>query len=364
VYINNQYERQGDVVLKKLFATKDLTDAVRGKQSAIKKELTALRQVLGGGEPEIGIGLHCSNPHACDFHGYCWKDVPEDSVFDVAGLWLSKKFELYGQGVVRMQDIPAGYDLNEAQKIQLDGVRENKKRIEAKAINRFVKNIRWPVHFLDFETFNPAVPLYDGTRPYQKITFQYSLHIQNEPGGDCRHCEFLAAAGPDPRKQFIERLLADTESSGDILVYNQVFEIGCLNDLAEIFPESAAKITNLIARVKDLMAPFRKKHYYTPEMRGSYSIKAVYPALAPGKSYDDLVIQDGGIASSSFNGLLSETDPVKIAATRKALLEYCKRDTQAMVEIFAVLALLAPLAVEAPPPQRFAGDGKKRQDMD
>ena len=81
------------------------------------------------------------------------------------------------------------------------------------------------------------------------------------------------------------------------------------------------------------MIPFQKRYYYTPEMKGSYSIKYVLPALVPEMNYNELQIKEGGSASIAFENLHYETDLFKVEEIRKNLLEYCKMDTLAMVEI-------------------------------
>ena len=179
--------------------------------------------------------------------------------------------------------------------------------------------------------------MFDESRQYQQITFQYSLHILKENNGDLIHKEFLAETKGDPRITFIERLIADIGDSGDIVVYNKSFEITRLKEIARDFPRYKGSIDGIISRVVDLMEPFSKKWYYTPKMKGSYSIKLVLPALVPGFSYEDLEIHKGDMASIAFEQLYSETDDSIITKIRTDLLEYCKMDTLAMVEIFKVL---------------------------
>jgi hypothetical protein len=188
---------------------------------------------------------------------------------------------------------------------------------------------------LDFETISPAVPIYDNSRPYQQLVFQYSLHIQREKGGESENQEYLAKANPDidPREGFVKQLIQDCGAVGDVLVYNIGFERGKLNDLITFYPSYENEITDIIARLKDLMIPFQKKWYYTPEMRGSYSIKAVLPALVPELTYQDLEISEGGTASNIFYQMVTGEYQGDIEHTRKDLLEYCKLDTYAMVKI-------------------------------
>ena len=151
------------------------------------------------------------------------------------------------------------------------------------------------------------------------------------------HKEFLAETNGDPRITLIEQLIGDLEDSGDIVVYNKSFEITRLKEIARDFPEYKDKIELIIDRVVDLMVPFSRKWYYTPEMKGSYSIKLVLPALVPGFGYDSLDINKGDMASLAFERLYLETDENVIQKVREDLLEYCKLDTLAMVKILKVL---------------------------
>jgi len=191
-----------------------------------------------------------------------------------------------------------------------------------------------------FETIQFAVPIWKGTRPYQQIVFQYSLHIQESFDAVLKHRTFLAKNdGSDPRLPFIRQLIPDIGDTGDIIVFNKAFEAGRLNEIATNFPNFKFQISNIVSRIKDLMLVFQNRDYYVPEMKGSYSIKQVLPALVTGFSYDNMAIGDGGSASHAYMSLISETDPEKIRTTRENLLEYCKLDTRAMVEILKVLML-------------------------
>ena len=189
------------------------------------------------------------------------------------------------------------------------------------------------LYFLDFETIGPAVPKYNGSRPYQQLVFQYSLHVQETSSSEIIHKEYLANPTEDPRIGFIEQLINDCGTSGDILVYNIGFERGKLNDLIGVFSEYSTELRGIVNRLKDLMTPFQQKWYYTPEMKGSYSIKDVLPALVPGLSYNDLEINEGGNASNVFISMINGDFKGNESQTRKSLLEYCKRDTYAMVKI-------------------------------
>ncbi len=334
VVLNTDYERSGELDLHRLFRVESVHDRVMKLQQKIERDAAAFLALLEGPEaPETDIGPHCTDPHECDFRGLCWAHIPEYSVFDIAGLDGRKKWELYSRGVIELKYIPPDYPLNGRQWQQVRHALSGEEYIDKGAIRRFLEGLNYPLHFLDFESFQPAVPLYDRSRPYQQVVFQYSLHICAGPGSELQHCEYLADGTGDPRIPFIESLIRDLGDTGDILVFNQAFEALILKEIAEIMPEHRAAIHAIISRIKDLMVPFRQRHIYTPAMRGSYSIKQVYPALVPGKGYEELPISDGGSASLAFTSLLKESDNVRIIEIRQNLLAYCNLDTLAMIRI-------------------------------
>ena len=334
IHINNQYVRMGDIDIHQLFTIQSVMEQVLQNQATVRNLLSSELAVLQQPEaPSIDIGPHCTDPYDCDFMGHCWKDVPEYSVFNISRLRSEKKFDLYNNGILQTTDIPDDFPLNTNQLLQVHADKTGETIIDKPGIRNFLDSLKYPLYFLDFETFNPAVPLYDYSKPYQQIVFQYSLHFLNEQGGQLEHKEFLAQPTGDPRIPMIEQLITEIGTEGDIIVYNKGFETGRLSEIARDFPKYEIAIQNMLKRIVDLMTPFQQKLYYTPEMKGSYSIKQVLPALVPGFSYKDLEINNGGDASLAFVILMKENDQDIINKTRKNLLEYCKMDTMAMVEI-------------------------------
>ena len=337
VHLNTDYVRHGELDLDELFKLVSVRSEVMARQDEIPGLVAELKGVLDGGVvPDIPIGPQCNDPYACDFIGHCWSEVPEYSVFNVTRLSEEKAFELYWDGIVRPKDIPANYPLGEAAANQVRSDKTGITRIAEVAIHDFLEGLNYPLHFLDFETFSPAIPPFDGTRPYRQIPFQYSVHRKRSPMGNLEHSGFLAEAGADPRLPLIESMLSDLEGPGDIMVYSS-FEAGRIKDLAEQFPEHSQPLLALLERLEDLMQPFRNRAYYAPEMHGSYSIKAVLPALVPGLSYQELKIADGWAAMRAYSDLADEKDPEQVEAVRNDLWEYCKLDTLAMVRILEKL---------------------------
>jgi hypothetical protein len=342
IYINNQYVRKGKLNLEELFNIESVLDFILPQQKTVQENIERFKKVLRQNKiPDIDIGEHCYNPYICGFYNYCRKHIPENSIFDFSGMHLAKKYELYREGIIRLEDVPDGYPLNKNNQLQLDAYRNAKPVIYKNAIEKFLSDLIYPLYFMDFETFQPAVPLFDNSKPYQQIPFQYSVYLKKDKRSESNHFEFLADPGEDPRVRFIENLLKVTRDEGDILVYNKAFEITRLNEIARDYPEYSKKKEQLISRIKDLMVPFQKKYFYSPEMKGSYSIKYVLPALVPELSYENLVINDGGLASIAYESLQTETDLMRIAEIKEHLLEYCKLDTLGMIKILEKLELIS-----------------------
>jgi len=331
VHINKEYERCGDIDCKELFAIQDLTDKIQEHQSYIQEAIQKIREMLSGNIPDMDIGEQCKSPYDCEFAGHCWQDIPEQSIFNLRG--RLKKFDLYRNGIIHLKDVPKDI-LSPGQKMQLECTLCKINVINKKRIKQFLASLWYPLCFLDFETlYMVPIPLFDGSRPYQQIPFQFSLHYQKNKKAELGHYEYLAPAAIDPRKELLENLISRIPDDACILVYNKQFEIGRLKELKSLFPKYARTIDNIIENIVDLMVPFQNKDTYYWEMEGSYSIKSVLPAMVPELSYDDMEISDGATASQAFLNTWKMDDQDEIESIRGALLEYCKLDTFGMVRL-------------------------------
>jgi len=341
VHINTAYIRKGDLDIKQLFTIEDVTEETIYRQTSIPANLEAMKVMLKEEEPEIPIGLQCTNPFDCDFMNYCWQEVPEQSVFNLYNLRGDKKFNLYHGGVRTLDDIPMDMSLNPVQLLQLSAHRSEEPVIDAGVIENFLEQITEPAYYLDFETFQHAVPRFDGQRPYEHIPFQYSLHI--EQIGQLTHKEYLADEMNDPRRGVAEKLIEVLKGEGTIIAFNMGFEKRVITGLSKQFPDLANELNALNSRFIDLVVPFRQGGYYDEKMNGSFSIKAILPALFPDDpelSYKNLSIQDGNAASGIFANLYKNTDEEEVKRIREGLLAYCKLDTLAMVKIVHFLKAL------------------------
>lgn len=341
MHLNNQYVKNGEITAD-IFTLSDITAYVVALQMVVSQKLKDFNQIVQlSQEPQVKIGPQCSHPFTCDFQHYCWAHVPENSVFDLTRLG-AKAWDLFEQGIQKMEDIPDDYPLIDSQRLQLRGLKFNEIHCETNNIQNLLNSWEFPLHFFDFETIMPALPVLDGTRPYQQIPFQYSLHNLDE-NQKLNHVEFLASPEDflikDPRKLMLEQMKKDFHNSGSIVTYNKSFEIGRLRELADAFHEEAKFLNGLIERIVDLYDIFRNCWYYHPAMHNSASIKSVLPALVPEFTYSDLEIGDGGTASELYHESLLE-GKFNHPELKENLLKYCERDTYGMVLIYQFLQKL------------------------
>jgi hypothetical protein len=340
VHVDTGYVRRGALEVERLFARREVTAEALARQAGLPALISRLRVTLAGsGEPAIDIGVQCHDPYPCDFIPWCWRHLPEDSVFDLSG-YRKEKFALYYDGCVRLADVPPER-LGARQRFEALATLNRQDHLDPAALRAFLQGLWHPLCHLDFETFASAIPLYDDIRPYQQIPFQYSLHRQAAPGATIEHRAYLAGPGYDPRRELAEQLLAEIPEGACILTYNQSFELGVLRQLAELFPDLAAALQARIANVRDLMTPFRSRAVYRWPMQGSYSIKKVLPALVPELSYQGLAVADGTAAMLAYQEMCATRDPQRLAEIRRGLLEYCELDTWGMVRILEELGKLA-----------------------
>ena len=341
MHINNKYVKEGAIDPTKLFHLEDITEKVIGNQEFVRLKHASLIQLLEAEvEPTVEIGKHCSSPFSCDYMHHCWAHLPENNIFSLNNA-RGKDWKLYEQGIYAISDIPEGFRLNHRQELQVKGIKNNEEYIDEQKITSFLGQIEGPLYFFDFETINGALPVLDGTSPFEQVPFQHSLHITDSEGTILEHREFLARpedfsnpSAVDPRLQLIQQLREDIGDQGSIIAYHASFEKTRLVDLAKSFPNEREFIESLLPRFVDLLIPFKSGWYYKPEMGASASIKSVLPAIAPEFSYSDLEIGNGGLASNTFLAMIQNTFEGDQPLTTKNLLAYCERDTEGMVIIY------------------------------
>jgi predicted RecB family nuclease len=316
----------GPLDLQQLFQEESLTREVADRQDEIPGRLAAMRQVLAAPTPPaIEPDDHCFAPYECPFWEHCTKDMPARWISHLPG---SRRVyqDLVALRIQTIDEIPAGYPLQLIQQRVKDHVEWIGLGLQAA-----LAAVEYPVHHLDFETVGFAIPVYPNTHPYQAIPFQWSNHIEAADGA-LRHEAYLCPDARDPRAELAEALLTSLGDTGSICTYTG-YERGVLTALADALPHLRHELDRVCERLWDLH-PVVKANYYHPGFEGSYSIKAVLPALVPALAYDDLEIQEGTMASVQFARMVfDDLDLAEQARIRTALLNYCARDTLAMVEV-------------------------------
>ena len=337
VIINTEYTRYGNIELDKLFTKQDITQEVISLQSEVKKNINEINTYLKNEiEPIDDIDEKCHTPYDCPFFKSCTRNIPKNNIFKISNMRYSTKIKLYKSGIYTYENLLKS-DINDKYKQQIEYELYNKKDyIDKKEIKSFLNTLSYPLYFLDFETFAPPIPLYDNTKPFEKIPFQYSLHyIEKE--NDLKHKEFLAEPSIDPRRSLAEQLVKDIPKNVCILAYNMSFEKSVIKKLAILYPDLKEHLMNIYNNIKDLMIPFRDRSYYTKDMHGSYSIKSVLPSLFPNDErldYHNLDLIHNGSEAMDYYSALSNMNKEDYKYTRERLLRYCELDTYAMVKIF------------------------------
>jgi predicted RecB family nuclease len=337
-HVNRNYVRDGAIDPRRFFKIRNLTRRVQRLQPKLTFQLRAEFTVLNMPKPpDLPAGPHCTNPVTCEFYDRCNLPRPDDHVGYLPRIHASAMDELEELGIESIHDIPEDFELTEIQRRAASCVQTGEPWYDSEALKAELATLSYPISYLDFESVNPAIPRFAGMRPYQQVVFQFSVHRQKELGAQPEHFEFLAMEASDPRREFIASLCSVLGESGTIAVYNIAFESGRLSELAEWLPEFAERIKNIQARLWDLLPVVRNRIYH-PAFAGSYSLKAVLPAFLPSMSYAGMAVgngQDAGLAWESLvHGDLACDERDRI---RKALLDYCGRDTLALVKLITKL---------------------------
>lgn len=337
--INNQYIKKGDIDPSRLFRNTDITAQVDEMLENIEKRVMEMVEVVSSkSPPEVRIGKQCSNPYICPLKDKCWGFLPDNNIFNLYGS-KDKAIELYSEGILSIKDIPDGYGLNLKQQIQLECAKTEKVKVDKDEISKFIKNLEYPLYFFDFETFSTAIPQYDGTKPYQRIPFQYSIHVLESIDGKAEQRDFLAEGLEDPRESLLSNLKRHLGDKGSVVVYYELFEKSVLRELAEAFPEYGKWVESIIQRIIDLYKPFGNFYYYNSSQKGSASVKNVLPAITD-LSYEGMEIGNGLTASTYFLYICGKYDAregypagAEIERIRKSLIKYCRLDTGGMIHI-------------------------------
>lgn len=371
VTLDSRYVRGEELDIHGLFKFHDMTEHIRDHWFLIPEKAAEAKAVLSGADPETPIGPHCFDPHECPFWKHCSAHLPTPSVFDLYRMQQRTKWKHYSNGFVSFEELEQGIDLNEAflaakeqhkgkkewsiLKKELDeGIKLNDKQkrqirftlqdlgthCDREAIAEFLKKLRYPLYFLDFEAMQLPIPEFPNSRPYAQIPFQYSLHYIETEGGKLEHTAFLGISGEDPRRAIAEALCRDIPADACVTAYNKAYECNRLKELAELFPDLSEHLLAIRDNIVDLLEPFQEGHYYNRAMGGSFSIKSVLPALFPDDKsldYHSLDQVHNGTQAMELFPRIKDLPPQEQKTARDNLLAYCHLDTYAMVKVWEKL---------------------------
>ncbi len=338
--INNKYVKDGEIDPHGFFNIHNITDKIIAVSEGIQDRIDIMLETVKALDcPEVSIGTYCREPYECPLVE-CWEFLPEDSIFDLRG-GKTKQFSLYEKGILSIKDIPDDLLLSRQQQIQKECVLTGDTHIEKEEIRQFLDKLVYPLYYLDFETIGPAIPIYDGMRPYQTIPFQFSLHVAENGQSEPIYYEFLADGKEDPRLQLLSELKKLLGFEGSIIAYNSGFEVGVLKELVEVFPEYTDWLEGILERIVDLLKPFSNFHYYHASQKDTASLKKVLPAVT-GKGYEEMGIGKGMDASILYEKVTySDATEEERARVREDLRKYCKLDTEGMIWIVKELEKLS-----------------------
>lgn len=338
-HVDTSFVYPGGKDYRGLLAEVDFTDEAKSRRGEVRGWLTGAQEVATlTEEPEISMGEQCSNPFVCAFCDYCGRDevaidFPLSSLPNFSG---RKRAEVEALGIHDLREVPDEF-LTVIQKRVRDVTRSGEVFLDVPGAAADLDGRGFPVRFLDFESVMLAVPIWTGTRPYQQIPFQFSLHCLDE-GGSLTHESFLDLSGDDPSEAAAGSLIRACGDHGPVYTYNASFERMVIRDLAKRFPAQATALLAIHARIVDLL-PVAKARFYHPNQHGRWGLKSVLPAACPELSYYHLDgVADGAMAVEAFKEAIAPgTTEVRKTEIERELLAYCHLDTLGLVRLWEVL---------------------------
>ena len=329
--------------LSKLFTRVDVTELVEARLKTItgemREQMIAARLPIA---PTVEIGSHCKRPDPCPFIDRCWPVAPRDHISTLYRVTEKMLTEFEASGWQSIRDLPDDVQLSAIAARQRRALREGHRVVERETLLETMKSLSYPVAHIDFETIQPAIPLWDGCRPYDQIPVQLSCHLVNADQSES-HSQWLFDGRGDPRPGMADAILAACQPAATVTAYSAQFERSCIELVADACPDKAALLKGIADNLVDLQ-PIVRENVYDEKFGGSFSIKKVAPALVPDLAYDDLPIAEAETASAQLARLIlggSRIHPEEREELRQSLLEYCKRDTAAMAALSQRLAELA-----------------------
>ncbi|NYJ28963.1 DUF2779 domain-containing protein [Allomuricauda sp. ARW1Y1] len=337
IHLNKNYIKGWDIIANELLEIEDITESVNAIYSTVVNEIKAASTLINKNLLEFS-SCSCrykTRSNHCDSFNYFNADIPDYSIYEIGRISVKKIGELIESDCTSIIEVPKGFELNENQSKQVESGIHEKAIINSERIKKRLKNLTFPLHFYDYETYASAIPKLDGVKPHQHLPFQVSIHTLKE-NGELIHFEYLMDKMEMP-DELVTGMRDFTKEQGTFISWHASFENSRNRDMMLMLPHHAEYLTYINEHTFDLEEIF-KKDYIDYRFHGSSSIKKVLPVICPQLSYADLEVQDGTMALDTWGRMVIdpnfEGDKKNI---RKHLLEYCKLDTMAMVEIYSKL---------------------------
>lgn len=335
LHLDRTYQLGQDLDLEELFIIEEVSNKVEKRREDVAKKRQEAWTVTQMDAPQSSFA--CTKPKSCPCSSLCHPVLPERPIYNIP--YIGKKaVQLREMGITAIEDIPASFDLNPKQRKHISAVKSNQPIIDAQEIRQSLGSLQYPLYFLDYETFNPAIPLFPKYHPFEHIIFQYSLFVINEPEADPQHYDCLLTGASDPAPKLVTDLLSHLGPRGSVVVWNQSFEANCNKSLAEHCPDYADQLLGINDRLYDLMLVFKDGHFVHPDFHGSASLKAVLPVLCPDLRYEELTISNGEEAMLTWYRIqMGEFLPEERAGIEADMKAYCRLDTFGMIGIWKKL---------------------------
>ncbi len=346
IHLNKDYVRGEEINISELFSIENIDSQILERMERTKEKMNKTAEML---LQDNENALECSciykgRSNHCSTFSYSHPEVPSYSVHDIyrIGNGKNKLAKLIEAEIFSLDDLPPNFKASAIQKNQIEVYKTGISIIDKNAIAAELSQLVYPLYFLDYETYPPAIPLFKGFRPYQHIPFQFSLHVLESPLSDLKHYEYLHLDNSDPSLDIIKALKNIIGPEGSVIVWNKTFERDRNKELADRHLEEADFLLSVNERIYDLMDIFQKQYFVHPDFKGKTSIKKILPVLVPELSYQDLAIREGASAMEAwFEKIINSNSDEEKKEVAKNLLNYCRLDTYAMYAIWNEIAKLS-----------------------
>ncbi len=275
-YINTAFVRKGPINPAELFKIESVLPFVLERQEQVGQKIERLKEVVElKSSPPIPIGPQCHKPYPCDFIGHCWKNVPAGSVFDLKGLEEAQKFKYFESGIIKAEDIPKTELDEKTTARQVKSMAMGKAVVDSMELNGFLDQIKMPAAVFSWLDFIPAMPIFEGTKPYQSVPYSFALKGLEASENQAVH--FTTPAFPE--REMLEEIIDAVLGFETILVFGPQPDWDFLLKNAGAEQALQKKVELLLAGSLDLSHPFNNYSIAWPAMRQADSPEEILAGL-------------------------------------------------------------------------------------